>query len=113
MSVRFNDICKTLSGEPSFRTKQIREALYNKKVTDWSQISTLPQPLKEKIRSHLESSITWPSSVLTLKPSTIRNSTQATKVLFELKDGQKIESVYMKFLNNKTSLCISSQGMSQ
>ncbi len=30
--------------------------------------------------------------------------------MFELKDGQKIESVHMKFLNGHTSLCISSQG---
>jgi len=48
-------------------------------------------------------------NVLCFKAWKIQESTQVSKLLFELEDDNKIEAVHMSFLGGKTSLCISSQ----
>ena len=47
--------------------------------------------------------------ILSFEVADIQKSTQATKALFKLHDNEKVESVFMKFQNGHTSLCISSQ----
>jgi 23S rRNA (adenine-C8)-methyltransferase len=47
--------------------------------------------------------------ILTILPSKTQESEQASKVLFELQDKNRIEAVRMAFKNEHTSLCISSQ----
>lgn len=47
--------------------------------------------------------------ILCLKEAQKSTSSQATKLLFELEDGNKIEAVHMQFEKGNTSLCISSQ----
>ncbi|PRP76698.1 chloramphenicol/florfenicol resistance protein [Planoprotostelium fungivorum] len=89
--------------EPEYRLTQIKNAMYQTKVKRYRDITGLPQPLKEKIEEQLG------ENILSIKAASIQHSSQAVKMLFRLNDGQSIESVYMKFRNGKTSLCISSQ----
>jgi 23S rRNA (adenine-C8)-methyltransferase len=94
---------------PSYRMKQIAEAIYVQGVKEYSQITTLPKPLREKLSKELGNEILSLKSVLETKDD------QAHKILFETRDGHKIETVRMVFKPTKErdrdhiSICISSQ----
>lgn len=89
--------------QPNFRLNQIFNAIFHKKIKKYQEITSLPLEIRKEILKNLG------ENTLMIKPSEISKSKQATKVLFELYDKNKIEAVYMKFKNGKTSLCISSQ----
>ena len=97
------EICRQLEswGEASFRGRQVYQALYFQRLADFSRMTTLSQPLRKKIREM--ASITFP------KLHTLQRSLDGTiKYLFELSDGQKIESVFIPEPRRNT-LCISTQ----
>jgi len=97
------------NGFPMFRFHQLLEGIFKGTGKKYSELETLPKDLRNKIIE------TVGDDILSLKPASVDNSTQATKVLFELHDGHKIEAVHMNFKKPKTkesghsSLCISSQ----
>ena len=110
-SQRIYEILTTL-GEPSFRFKQLSEAIYKKGVSSFSDLSTLPTGLREVLVQKLGEN---PSSLTVIRESI---GEQSHKVLFETKEGnQKVEAIRMTYLPNKRagrtkphySLCISSQ----
>lgn len=89
-------------GEPKFRAKQIFAWLY-KGVESFEQMTNVPQNLKEKLQkagAHL--GLLFPAKVQVSKLDGTR------KYLFELEDGNAIESVFMKYKYGNT-ICISSQ----
>jgi 23S rRNA (adenine-C8)-methyltransferase len=104
-SKRLEAIKKILQekNEPAFRFNQIRKAIFMEKIPNYDDIKNIPLGLRDSIKQQLG------QSTLVMQPSSIQKSAQAIKILFRLHDNQSIESVYMKFLNGKTSLCISSQ----
>jgi 23S rRNA (adenine2503-C2)-methyltransferase len=89
-------------GEAKYRARQLWEGLYQKFVSDPDQISNLPNSFQEKLSSHY--------SFNRLRPFDLLESTdgQTSKVLFELPDGNQIETVLMNY-DNRHTLCISSQ----
>ncbi len=93
---------------PNYRQNQIFQAIYKENIKSYSEISNLPKNLRQQLEINL-------GLVLTLKPITQSQDTQAQKMLFETRDGEKIEAVRMTFLPNKqrpykhNALCISSQ----
>ena len=89
-------------GEASFRADQIWKELYQDFKTDFSVFTTLPIALRERLSENF--SISNISPVDQLSSSDI----QTTKLLFELTDGNRIESVLMKY-DKRTTLCISTQ----
>lgn len=89
-------------GEPKFRAKQIFAWLY-KGVESFEQMTNVPQNLKKKLKeagAHL--GLLFPAKVQVSKLDGTR------KYLFELEDGNAIESVFMKYKYGNT-ICISSQ----
>lgn len=94
------DFVKEL-GEPKFRAKQVFNWIY-KGVTDFRQMRNLPEVFQVKLEEN--------SFVGTVKPVQIQKSkTDGTrKYLFELSDGNMIESVFMKYKFGN-SICLSSQ----
>jgi 23S rRNA (adenine-C8)-methyltransferase len=89
--------------EPPFRAKQLAERIYRGFVPRYSALPGLPNSLKSELVAQMN------DEVLCVREAERSVSSQATKVLFELPDKQKVESVHMRFENGHTSLCISSQ----
>jgi 23S rRNA (adenine2503-C2)-methyltransferase len=91
----------TLS-EPKFRAGQIFDWAHNKQVDSIEKMSNLSKALREKLKENYE--------FTSLKCARMQESaTDGTKkFLFELADGNYVESVFMKY-HHGNSVCISSQ----
>lgn len=89
-------------GEPAFRGKQLYEWLHKKKAASLDEMSNLPKSLREKLAAA--------QLFYSLKPVTVQESELdgTRKYLFELRDGNCIESVFMRY-HHGNSVCISSQ----
>ena len=89
-------------GEKKFRAKQLFEALHKQKIKSLDELTTFSKDLKEKIA--MSSEIYGVQMVLELKSKL----DETRKYLFELHDGNIIESVLMKYKYGYT-VCISTQ----
>ncbi len=89
-------------GEKAFRGKQIYSWLHEKLVTDFSQMSNLSKTLREKLSEQYE------IKKVEMFTRQISKVDPTEKFLFELSDGNMIESVLMRY-NYGNSVCISSQ----
>jgi len=91
----------TREGFPSFRARQIFHWLYQQKVSSFQEMSNLPKKL-----------LSWLDFVFIIeqmKPIKIQKSRDGSeKFLFQLNDGQLIESVLIRNKKRNT-ICISSQ----
>lgn len=86
-------------GEPKFRASQIMEWLI--RGMDFSDMKNLPKALREKLDQTAFIAGAAVSRKLVSADGTI-------KYLFELYDGEKIESVFMRYKHGNT-LCISTE----
>ncbi|MDR2268672.1 MAG: 23S rRNA (adenine(2503)-C(2))-methyltransferase RlmN [Rickettsiales bacterium] len=88
-------------GEPKFRAKQIREWL-DKGVPNFSHIKNISAKLKQNLAKSFQT--------LPIEDRSVLNSSDCatSKFLFELSDGEKIETVLMR-TNYGNSVCVSSQ----
>ncbi len=104
------------SYEKSFRVEQLLNAIYNQRISDFSQITNYPKKLREKIQNDFSLDsiklIEKKECNNNLLKSKINNEfdfeEETTKFLFELSDGQKIESVLIP-AENRNTICISTQ----
>lgn len=99
----FKKIEEILKNEPAFRLKQIKKALFQNLIENWSDITTLPKNLRQKLENCCPISESKTEKILTSKDN------QTIKALFTLKDGFKIESVLMKHQDGRHTVCVSSQ----
>ncbi|MCE5197357.1 MAG: 23S rRNA (adenine(2503)-C(2))-methyltransferase RlmN [Armatimonadota bacterium] len=88
-------------GQPTYRGKQIADWLYVKGAREVSEMTNLPEVLREQIAS--DAAITR-SRVI--KESAAPDGT--TKYLLQLSDGETIESVLLPY-SDRTSVCVSTQ----
>ena len=97
------------SGEPAFRTNQILEWLWKKKVGSFDAMSNLPAALREKLKATFRLSA--------LEHVATQGSADTTrKFLFRLHDGRYVESVLIPAnpalygeQSDRRTLCVSSQ----
>lgn len=89
-------------GEKSFRAQQLYSWMYEKGVKDFDEMTNLSKPLRSKLNEAAT------ISRLKLSRQQVSQKDQTTKFLFELDDGQKIESVLILHLGRST-ICISTQ----
>jgi 23S rRNA (adenine2503-C2)-methyltransferase len=89
-------------GWEKYRARQIFKWLYNKQVDDFSKMSDIPKDYREKLSEIAD--------INELKLSTFEKSNcdGTIKFLFELKDGEKIESVLIPD-DSRLTLCVSTQ----
>jgi 23S rRNA (adenine2503-C2)-methyltransferase len=73
---------------PSFRWKQILQGIFKDAYTSIDELTTLPKELREKLKAD------W-FTINTLHTENIIDSTESTKFLFKLPDGNLIETVVM------------------
>jgi len=89
-------------GEPKFRAKQVWQWLYKKYVTDFAEMRNVPKALIEK----LQANVAIHTAVIASEQHSKDGRTH--KILFQLPDGQLIETVLMRYEKRRT-LCISTQ----
>lgn len=89
------------NSEPKFRGKQIFDWLYVKRVTSFEEMKNIGKQLQEKLQNAFE--------ITTLKTVVQQTSTDGTtKFLFELYDGNSIETVLMRH-EYGNSVCVTTQ----
>ncbi|GJM40411.1 MAG: putative dual-specificity RNA methyltransferase RlmN [Ardenticatenaceae bacterium] len=92
----------TSLGEPKFRAKQVWDWLYKKHVTEFADMRNLPKSLIEKLEIR---AVIHTAAIASEQYS---NDGMTKKLLFQLPDGQYIETVLMRYEKRRT-LCISTQ----
>ena len=89
-------------GQPKFRARQVWEWIYKRYVADFEAMTNLPKPLREQLAAKATLTPLQPvAEMVSLGADTL-------KTLFQLPDGQTIETVLMLYEERRT-LCISSQ----
>ncbi|MBQ1994395.1 MAG: 23S rRNA (adenine(2503)-C(2))-methyltransferase RlmN [Lachnospiraceae bacterium] len=91
-----------LIGEKAFRAKQLYEWMHVKLARDYDEMTNISNNLKQKIKDKYEYTSLKKLMVQTSKIDGTK------KYLFELSDGNLVESVWMKY-HHGNSVCISSQ----
>lgn len=95
-------------GEPVFRARQVCDAVYRSLVSDLSQAPTLPGPLRATLAA--TATIAGP----TVRTSAVSKDGRTRKLLLELRDGRRIETVLMLYPASRdgrarATVCISTQ----
>ncbi len=88
-------------GEPKFRADQIGQWIYGRKVLDYHEMSNLSKTLRERLSAELA---VFPPILIKEQKS----SDGTKKYLWQMMDGQRVESVLLDHGGHKTA-CISSQ----
>lgn len=89
-------------GLPGFRAKQIYEWLHKKQAESFDEMSNVSKELRIKLSERFK------LTVLTAEEIQVSQLDGTRKYLFQLEDGNIIESVLMKY-HHGNSVCISSQ----
>lgn len=89
-------------GYQKFRAKQVFRQIHVNKVNDFNEMTDLSKDLREKLIDEFE------IDKVTLLKKFESKIDSTIKYLFELKDGNIIEAVFMDYKDRKT-ICISSQ----
>ncbi|WP_079479849.1 23S rRNA (adenine(2503)-C(2))-methyltransferase RlmN [Halobacillus salinus] len=88
-------------GEKKFRSKQVWDWLYQKRITQFSEMKNVNQSCIDKLTEHF--------TIETLTEEIKQESKDGTiKFLFKLDDGNVIETVLMRF-NYGLSVCVTTQ----
>ena len=90
------------TGEPGYRAAQLYDWLHVKKARGWEEMTNLSKKFRERLAAECDPVVLRPVEVRTSKYDGTK------KYLFELPDGNTIESVFLKYDYGNT-VCISSQ----
>jgi 23S rRNA (adenine2503-C2)-methyltransferase len=90
-------------GQPAYRARQIWEWLYQHKVASFGEMTTLPQVLRDLLEAQFR------VGALELVTEVHSTDGQTVKRLWQLPDGQMIESVLMEYDGVRRTACISTQ----
>ena len=89
-------------GEKAFRAKQVYQWMHEKLASGYDEMSNLSKDLREKLQVQEE---LIKLNIVQVQESAVDGT---RKYLFELPDGNVVESVWMKY-HHGNSVCISSQ----
>ncbi len=97
LSLLLQEMC-----QPSFRTKQLLNGIYQKLYTDFWEFANIPVLLRQEL-----------DNKFVINPLIVENHIATKdklteKLLFKLQDGATIESVLMRF-ERRNTLCVSTQ----
>jgi len=90
-----------LVNEPKFRFKQVYKAVFEDLIGNWSDNTTLPINLREKLNNECPLEIN--AEIFGSEKS------ETVKALITLEDDEKIETVLMKHEDGRATVCVSSQ----
>jgi 23S rRNA (adenine2503-C2)-methyltransferase len=103
LSLAQNELAERLTamGEKSYRAAQIFEWIYSRRALSFDEMTSLPKGLRERLAAQA------PFPVLRERDRRT-SSDKTTKFLWELFDGQMVETVFIP-TEKRAALCISSQ----
>lgn len=90
-------------GEPAYRLRQIRRHATHTAAAAWEELTDLPKTLRDA----LASAFRWSSVAPVIEQASADGETR--KVLLQLHDGHRIETVLMPHHGMRNSVCISTQ----
>jgi len=91
----------TAMGEPAYRARQIFSWLYRRGISDFSEMTNIPKPLRDKLQDNY--------LISNLAPAEHLKSADGTeKLLFKLPDGNFIETVLI-YAGKRKTVCLSTQ----
>ncbi len=90
------------AGERRYKANQLALWIYDKRSTDFSQMTDLSKTLRQKLNS-----VAYIDTIKLIKAQTSKLDF-SEKFLFELKDGEKIETVLM-LEKGRITICVSTQ----
>ena len=98
----------TARGEPAYRAEQVLGGVHRADATGFDDLSDLPRPLRTALDGAFRFSSISGSHVLTA------DRAMTAKAVHQLHDGQRVESVLMRYPGRanaapRTTICISSQ----
>ncbi|MDQ7009502.1 MAG: 23S rRNA (adenine(2503)-C(2))-methyltransferase RlmN [Candidatus Gracilibacteria bacterium] len=99
---KVKEIMKENKFQP-FRYKQIENAIYKNFITDFDKIETIPKDLRKLLKDNF-----FVSTLIIDTQVTSKNG-QTTKTLYKTYTGEFIESVIMRHLSGRVTLCVSCQ----
>lgn len=88
-------------GQPAFRAKQIIHWVYQRRVSDFQEMSDLPKGLRDELEATFRIFVTQQSAVVQSQDGT-------DKLLVGLPDGGEVECVLLRD-GSRRSICVSSQ----
>ncbi|MGC9398445.1 MAG: 23S rRNA (adenine(2503)-C(2))-methyltransferase RlmN [Anaerolineae bacterium] len=89
-------------GEPAYRARQLWTWLYQHLATDFNEMTSLPKALRRRLA---EETTLYVPPVLAQQLSL---SGETRKDLLEMRDGERVEVVLMRYIDRRTA-CISTQ----
>jgi len=88
-------------GEPRFRLKQAREAIFKNFISDWQEATFFSKDLREELNK---------KCLLEIKADVLVSKKEdSVKARITLNDGLKIETVLMRHKDGRNTVCVSSQ----
>jgi 23S rRNA (adenine2503-C2)-methyltransferase len=96
-----SDVLASL-GQPSYRARQVYEAVTRRFVTGYDEITVLPRELRARLAE------TLPIVSLEVREERVTPQGDARKVLFAARDGVAIEAVLMAG-RDRATVCVSTQ----
>jgi 23S rRNA (adenine2503-C2)-methyltransferase len=87
--------------QPAFRAKQIIHWVFQRRVTDFDQMSDLPKSLREQLKESFR-------VLVTSQVAAVESSDGTNKLLVSLPDGGEVECVLLRD-GTRRSICVSSQ----
>lgn len=90
------------AGLPDYRIAQVKDAIYKRGISSWSEATSLPADLREKLQKDR------PLLSFEVTKIVCSSKDKVAKALLTLKDGFRIETVLLK-PQDTWSVCVSSQ----
>jgi 23S rRNA (adenine2503-C2)-methyltransferase len=88
-------------GEPTFRARQVRRAVFRRSAATFAEMTDLPGPLRERLPSFLRTGTSAGESVQRSRDGTV-------KLLLRMEDGNRVEAVLIPE-GDRTTLCVSTE----
>lgn len=98
--MNLDKIYQIIKDEPRFRKKQVNDFIFKNLGTDWQEATNLPKSLIEKLDME---------PLLIIDGKIELSNKETIKVLLKLADGLMIETVLIKNIDGRNTLCLSSQ----
>lgn len=88
-------------GEPPFRARQVWEWAWRHLTTDWTEMTNLPSPLRDRLSARF--ALSSPEAI-----GVAGDADGTEKALLRLSDGQRVEAVLIREADRRT-VCVSTQ----
>lgn len=100
--MNLSKLSSILQTEPKYRFAQVNKALWVDFVSQWSEASSLPKALREKLENECPLEIT-------AEIDKNKSHNKSVKALITLFDGEAIETVLIRQKDQRDTVCVSSQ----